>query len=42
MTDLIYCTEREKNKHPNYAQQCDSFQPNNTDAAQRVPTQTRP
>lgn len=23
--DLIYCEAREKNKHPNYAAQCESF-----------------
>lgn len=24
-TELIYCEEREKNKHPNYAARCESF-----------------
>ena len=24
-TELIYCEERQKNKHPNYAAQCESF-----------------
>ena len=24
-TELIYCEERHKNKHPNYAAQCESF-----------------
>ena len=28
MTEIIHCAERKKNNHPNYAQQCDSFESN--------------
>jgi hypothetical protein len=40
--DLIFCEEREKNKHPNYALHCEFFIVKPNDQAHRQPEAAQP